>query len=60
MANKAPSKKTDTTDAVDAVETVNTEALISEKMRAGLTRAQAEHVVAAQAEHDRQLTQAAA
>jgi hypothetical protein len=49
----------DSADAVDPVDAVSAEALISEKMRAGLTRAQAEHVIAAQAEHDHLLAQVA-
>ena len=50
----------DSADAVDAVETVNNETLILEKMRAGLTRAQAEQVLTAQAEHDAELAKQAA
>lgn len=59
MAKKAPSNTPETTAPADLADPADQADQILEKMRAGLTRAQAEHVIAAQAEHDHLLAQAA-
>jgi len=59
MAKKTPLNAAETTPVI-TVSAEDLEALISEKVRAGLTRTQAEHVIAAQAEHDQQLAEATA
>lgn len=57
MAKKAPSNTPEITAPADQADQAD---LISEKMRAGLTRAQAEQVLTAQAEHDAELAKQAA